>query len=528
MASAPYDLVILGGGIVGAGVARDAAARGLRVVLVEKDDFASGTSSRSSKLIHGGLRYLEHGHLRLVRESTAERNLLLRLAPHLVRPMPFLLPVYDDARVGLTALDVGLWIYEGLDWFRGGRLHRTYRRKKALALEPVLTPEGLRGAVTYLDAATDDARLVLEVILAAVAFGAEVRSHTRAEALLEDASGRVSGVRVVAEDGTREELAARCVISTLGPWTDELLGGGETRIRRTKGIHIVVDRARLPVQHAVTLPTPDNRVIFAIPWDRRTYIGTTDTDYEGPSDDVAADAADVKYLLELSGRYFSAAGLTERDVLATWAGLRPLVAAAPDAPPGAVSREHRIWVAKPGLVVAVGGKLTTFRRMAEEIADVAADELGPGVKPSSTKGLPLPGAASLSVRGRRGLETTAAQLVADHGLDDDVAGHLVRTYGERSRGVLDVAKELVAPIDPELPFLWAEVDHAVRHELARTVADVFFRRVPLALHGRDQGLGAAPRAAAIAGGILGWDEARRKAEVAAFEAEVAKTRRWRT
>ncbi|MFH0903547.1 MAG: glycerol-3-phosphate dehydrogenase/oxidase, partial [Pseudomonadota bacterium] len=379
--SEQLDLVVCGGGITGAGIARDAALRGLHVALLEKGDFASGTSSRSSKLIHGGLRYLQHGHLRLVFESTAERALLAKLAPHLVRPLPFLIPTYRNSKPGFLTLDSGLWLYDALAVFRAPRLHRTYRAGRVRILEPTLASSEITGGLEYCDCTTDDARLVLENILHARELGAVVRSHTRLTGVSRDGHGRIVTVHARSEiDGEELELHTRLLIVAAGPWTDEVLAvigthtdGASTRrplLRPTKGIHIVLERERLPLSRALTLFTDDARVVFCLPWNGRIVVGTTDTDYAGSPDSVAADATDVRYLCDQVNKHVSLdQPIDPVDVLATWAGIRPLIA--PLSTPAAVRtsevpREHAVMALEPGLLAIAGGKLTTYRRMACE------------------------------------------------------------------------------------------------------------------------------------------------------------------
>jgi glycerol-3-phosphate dehydrogenase len=313
-----YDLLVIGGGITGAGIARDAALRGMKVALFEKGDYASGTSSKSSKLIHGGLRYLEHGEIGLVFESVSERRVQTRLAPHLVRPLPFLIPIYKGVRPGLEIMNVGLWIYDSLALFRAPRLHKTFRgAKAALAIEPHLRPDGLRGALEYYDCATDDARLVLENALDAKALGADLHTYTEVTAFERAANGRITGVRVRDRLHDRtSQVSGRAVVLAAGAWTDDMIRRFEIPmdrplLRRTKGVHIVVPRERLPLQRAITLISPvDGRVMFAIPWRGRSVLGTTDTDFTGSADEVAADADDVRYLCESGNGYFPGANLT--------------------------------------------------------------------------------------------------------------------------------------------------------------------------------------------------------------------------
>ncbi|WP_428267201.1 FAD-dependent oxidoreductase [Haliangium sp.] len=543
----PLDLIVIGGGITGAGVARDAALRGLRVALFDKGDFASGTSSKSSKLIHGGLRYLEHGQLGLVFESVRERAVQLRVAPHLVTPLSFLIPVYRGARHGLEKLNLGLWLYDTLALFRTPKLHKTYRGAGAADLEPGLRRDELRGIIEYADCMTDDARLVLENVLDACALGATCSSYHEVIGLERDPRGRVCGVRVRDLHRDQERLVAtRAVIVAAGPWTDALagrlgVGVGERRILRpTKGVHAVFPAERLPISHAVSIVSPiDGRVMFAMPWRGRVYLGTTDTDFDGSVDEVHADAADVRYLCDSVNHYFPAADLRPEQVIATWAGLRPLVDDGGAHTASAVSREHELIVRDDGIVIVAGGKLTTYRRMAEQVVRAALGWLfehepeamaGRDVDADGTKKRPLPGAEGLSGPGLDGVDALAAEL-AGHGIEPASAAHLARVYGSRARLVLERIEadpDLGAPMQADLPHLWAEVAVAVEHDLARTLEDVLARRIPLLLIGRDQGLDVVDRVADIMAATLGWSGEHRGRQVAAYRAAVADSRRFRT
>jgi glycerol-3-phosphate dehydrogenase len=538
-----YDIVVIGGGITGTGIARDAALRGLKVALFEKGDYASGTSSKSSKLVHGGLRYLEHGEIGLVFESVSERRVQTRVAPHLVRPLPFLIPIYKGAKPGLEMMNFGLWIYDSLALFRAPRLHKTFRgTRAALEVEPALRAEGLRGALEYYDCNTDDARLVLENALDARTLGADCHTYTEVTRFARRDDGRITGVAVRDRlTGEVRTVSSRVVILAAGAWTDEMIARFELPIerpllRRTKGVHVVVPRERLPLARAITLISPvDHRVMFAIPWRERTVLGTTDTDFEGTADDVAADAADVRYLCDSANGVFPAAQLEPKDVISTWAGLRPLIAAPPNVDESDVSREHEIFTRSDGLVIIAGGKLTTYRRMARQAVNETLklfDQLGEAVTVTrvSTKGRPLPGADGLTQTDLEGVAAIGRQLMTDYQLDVDTATHLCGVYG--TRAPLLAARIAEAPalgerLDRELPYVWAEVEFAARHDLARTVEDVLARRVPLLLVSRDQGLGVSERVADMLGPLLGWSPAQRTQMLDEFRAEVALSRRWR-
>ncbi|RME21489.1 MAG: glycerol-3-phosphate dehydrogenase [Deltaproteobacteria bacterium] len=538
----PYDLLIIGGGITGSGAARDAARRGLRVALVEMNDLAFGTSSRSSKLVHGGLRYLEQGEFSLVFEAVTERRILMEIAPHLVNPLSFVFPVFKHSRRGVFTVNVGMWLYDGLSLFRSPKIHRNLSRKQVIQELPMLKQEGLRGAPLFYDCATDDARLTLESALDATRHGATVATWCKVLGFVRDGDGRIIGARVHDEQARRElEVRAHAVINATGPWSDRtrsLAGSGAApRLRPTKGVHVVVDYERLPVQHAVVCFHPrDGRVLFAIPWGDRTYIGTTDTDYTDDPGEVCADRADVRYLIEASNDYFPAAALTEDDIIATWAGVRPLISEEGAAGESSVSREHDIRVDPDGLITIAGGKLTTYRKMAEEVVDKALGMLmvtGHGrtdLREARTATEPLPGAVGWPEDDDH--EAVARQVLdaADRRIGPDTARLLADTYGMRG---LDVAARVAADpllgarLVPDRPEILAQVDFAVTEELAETVRDVLIRRTQLFFRDHDQGLGASDAVAERMAELLGWSEDRMTREVLAYQAEVARSRRWR-
>jgi glycerol-3-phosphate dehydrogenase len=537
--SAPLDVLVIGGGVTGAGIARDAAYRGLSVGLAEMEDLAFGTSSRSSKLVHGGLRYLEQYQFGLVFEALSERHVLQTIAPHLVRPLGFLFPVYAGQRQKLWLIQAGMWLYDGLSMFRAP--HRSLAPPKVAEVEPTLTLERLRGAPLYWDCATDDARLTLETAVDAARSGAAVATYCRVEELLHGADGRVCGARVHDRlGGRRFDVHARAVVNATGPWTDRVLamgsGTASSVLRPTKGVHLVVDHAKLPVQHAVVCFHPeDGRVLFAIPWGDRTYVGTTDTDETGDPGAVRATAEDVDYLIDASNAYFPAHPLRRQDILSTWAGVRPLMA-----PQGrgegvaesSVSREHQILTSDDGLITIAGGKLTTYRRMAAECVDTALAQLARRGTPVAAKArgetakAPLPGAEAWP---EGGLEAVVAQVREAAPLPEATATLLARTYGTRAVEVAARAAEspaLAAPIVRGRPEILAQVDHAVEEEMAACLADVFVRRTQLFFRDRDQALGAEAARARMAE-LLGWDAEERARQAEAYRREVAHSRAWR-
>ena len=521
LADESFDVLVVGGGITGAGIARDAALRGLRTALVERDDFASGTSSRSSRLVHGGVRYLEHGHLHLVFESSRERRTLLRIAPHLVRPLRFTWPVYRGARVPLWKLSLGLFMYDALAVFRNVQNHRRLGVADVTGQEPALRREQLVGGAEYYDAATDDARLTLANVLAAEELGAVVMNHTAVVRLARD-GGQLVGA-VVREDGREEEttVRAKVVVNATGPWTDTLraMDGGETRqaVRATKGVHIAVPRERLATHGALTLLSPvDGRVMFAIPSMATTIIGTTDTPTDERPDTVRASREDIDYLLAAANSFFPSARLTPTDVIAAWAGIRPLVASGFTRDPASASREHRIDTSAQGLVSVSGGKLTTYRAMAAEVVDAVERSIGRAPSRSRTHLTPLPGGDIRSLDEVR----RAAELEIG---DAAVARRLVEAYGTRWRDVAALTSAepaLARRMVKELPYLLAEVVYAVEREMAVTLADVLVRRLHVAFEVADHGRSAARVATAILAGRLGWDNARARIELTRYDAEV--------
>jgi len=530
MSTEAVDLLILGGGITGAGIARDAALRGIRTALVDKGDFGSATSSRSSRLIHGGLRYLEHGNFHLVFEASHERRVLLRIAPHLVRPLPFLFPVYRGARVPAWRLELGMWLYDVLAAFRNVHLHRWLGRTRVSRLEPRLRTKGLRGASLYYDAQADDVRLVLATMRSAAQAGALVANYAEATSLLKS-DGHVRGATIQDTlSGRAYTVRALVVVNATGPWVDSMRRRDDPHaqplLRLTKGAHVAVPRARIGHTHAVTLTSPiDGRVMFVLPWGDLSYIGTTDTDEAVSPHEVRASGSDVVYLLRSVNALFPEARLAPRDVISTWAGLRPLLAPARARSAAQVSREHRVVEGSSGLVTIAGGKLTTYRRMARDVVDLVAKRLHqldgrPLPRRAPTDRLPLPGGESAD------LEVLVESLRARE-VPDAQAQHLVRFYGSESAAVLNLVdrdRSLGEPIIAGRPEVWAEVVHAVEREMATRLADVLIRRLHLFYEDPAHGSTVSTAVAARLADLLGWDKARREEEVTDYTAEVKRAR----
>lgn len=517
LATGVFDIAIVGGGITGAGVAREAALRGLRVALVEREDFASGTSSRSSRLVHGGVRYLEHGHLRLVFEASRERRILLRIAPHLVRPLAFTWPVYTGARISRLKLGLGLGLYDLLATFRNVESHERLSRTELLADEPALRSEGLEGGATYWDAAADDARLTLVNVLAAMESGAVALNHAEVTGIV-TAGGRAGGVEVVdALGGTRFTIRARHIVNATGPWSDavhQLESPTHTAsVAGSKGAHIAVPHQRIRNRNAITMIHPDDgRVLFTLPAGDNTIIGTTETPTVPGTSGVRASREDVQYLISAANHYFPGAGLRNDDVVAAWAGIRPLARQLARGDVGSASREHTIERGPGGVVHVTGGKLTTYREMAEQVVSSIVGRRGR--HQPDTAGLPLPG-------GEESLEDVLSGMspaVADH----DVRHRLAR-YGTRWRAVWDSAGHEVTlreRIVPGVPLTAVECTWAVSHELAVTLGDVLIRRTHVAFDQPDQGRALAPMVAEIIAPLLDWDAGAIRSAIGAYESEI--------
>jgi len=529
------DLVVIGGGITGAGIVRDAARRGLRAVLFEQNDIAYGTSSRSSKLIHGGLRYLETYEFSLVFESVSERRVVMDLAPHLVNPLAFLFPIYQGSQKSLRLINAGMWLYDGLALFRSPKRHRTLNPSEVAEEEPLLRQDGLQGAPLYYDCSTDDARLTLETVIDATQNGAVVVNWARVDALVKDDKGRVSGVVVKnARDGGLREVKAATVINATGPWTDEVLAMSGPRkgkmLRPTKGIHIVVEKEKLPVEHAVVLFHPeDKRLLFALPWGERTYVGGEE----------AATLEEVDYLIAAANDFFPTTPIAREDVISTWAGLRPLIAPEPEMGEMAesqVSREHQIVIGEDGLITIAGGKLTTYRKMAKECVDVAVnllkltEKLPDDIHSGQTFKFPLPGAVGWPEDDDH--ERVAEELTAacECDLSAQLSRHLIDTYGMRAvelAKLCAVTPSLLDPIVPGRVEIMAQVDFGVQEELAASVSDVMIRRTQIFFRDLDQGLGSVEKVATRMAHLIGWSDEEKQKSVADYEAQVALSRRWK-
>jgi glycerol-3-phosphate dehydrogenase len=524
LASQTFDVVVIGGGVVGTGCALDAAARGLDVALVEARDLGSGTSSRSTKLIHGGLRYLEQQEFGLVREALKERSLLLNvLAPHLVRPVSFLYPLthrgWERAYVG-----AGMLLYDGLGGFKGLRHHRHLTRRQALRLAPGIRRDALVGAVQYWDAQLDDARHTMEIARTAAHYGATVVSNAEVVALLRE-GGRATGVRVRdMTSGDELDVTAREVVNATGVWTDDVQGlvgeRGKFRVRASKGVHLVVPRDRVQLDTGVILRTQTS-VLFLIPWGRHWLLGTTDTDWRLDKFHPAATRADIDYVLERANAVL-AVPLRHDDVEGVFAGLRPLLEGESEEA-SRLSREHTVAAPVPGLVAVAGGKYTTYRIMAKDAIDAVVRGLGQSVPESPTEHVPLLGAV-----GYQALWNRRRQLAASSGLHLVRIEHLLGRYGVLTEELLmeiERRPELARVLPGTDDHLEVEVWYAAAAEGALHLDDVLARRTRLSIQTFDRGLAAAEPAARIMAEVLGWDEDRIAEEVALYRGRVDAERR---
>ncbi len=474
-----FDLLVIGGGINGAGIARDASQRGLKVALVEKDDFASGTSGKTTKLIHGGIRYLEQLNFHLVRESLKERSIILNLAPHLVRPLQFIIPVYKNDPRPLNLIKVGTALYDFLAGRAKIRPHRILKSEQILNMESALKKEGLIGGALYFDAQVDDVRFCLENIMSAAEYGAAVANRCGVIGFIKD-SGAVKGVKVYDSIAHETfEVKARVLVNATGPWTNYILKLEDPTapplIRPTKGIHIIYPK--LMKDNAVVLSAHrDKRIFFIIPWRQMSLIGTTDTDYAGLPDDVSTDEEDIEYLLGEASRALPKIKFNSTDIIATYAALRPLIKEEGKAA-WQVSRDHIIVESESGLTSVAGGKYTTYRLLSEQVVDRVVRRLFPTkFERCKTDETPLPGATS-------SLPATL-ELALKYDIDENIVENLIGMCGSRAKDVLDLTKKelrLKERICPHHLHIKAQVRYAIEDEMALTLRDIQMRRLQTTL-----------------------------------------------
>lgn len=531
MQSQEFDLVIIGGGISGAGVARDAASRGMKVALVEASDFASGTSSRSSKLIHGGIRYLENYEFGLVFEALNERRILFEMAPHLVHPLRFMLPVYKESRVGMFLLGMGMWLYDALSLFEAPQMHERLSAKKTLARMPSIDAKNLLGSYVYSDAYMDDDRLVIESLRSAESLGAVCISY--AECTGADQQDDVIQAIHVKDKVTGSEfkIKGKQFIGTVGPWTDflgqSLNAHWKMKMRPSKGVHLTFSRSRINLSSAVVMISDDEkRIVFGIPRNEMVIIGTTDTDFKLNPGEVKTEAEDVKYLLHIANTYFPGASLTESDILASYSGIRPLVDDGSETE-SKTSREHEIFDSGKNLSFLTGGKYTTYRAMASEAVEhilekLSIEKANQYSKAQTTQALnPLADSASIE-KSRRALP----DLVRQFALSAEVIAPLVDRHGAEAVEIL-LAYRWDLKLTGE-DMLWAlEAHHAIDKTMCFHLIDFFLRRAPLFLSRADHGIAFLDTIGSVFAEKLGWDENTLDAEKNSINAHIQFEMGWR-
>lgn len=521
--SEEFDLAIIGGGINGAGVARDATSRGMKVALIEAADFAEGTSSRSSKLIHGGIRYLENLEFHLVFEALSERQILFEIAPHLVHPLRFFLPLFRGGRVGMTKMGLGMWLYDALSLFDAPEMHQRRDPQETLLEMPFLRSQDLLGSYSYYDAYMDDDRLVLESLRSAVAQGAVCTNFVKATgARMEE--GKIQALQCQSEKDSFE-IKAKHFVSTVGPWTDELgktlFKSWQPILRPTKGIHLTFSRKRFPLPDAVVMAA-ESRIVFGIPRHEMVIVGTTDTNFSGDPRQVHSTADEVRYLIEVTRRYFPGVGLEEKDILASYSGVRPLVndGAATE---GKTSREHLILRDPHNVTFMAGGKYTTYRLMAQQCVDKVLENFSTGERirfQRSTTKKPLNPLVTTEAMERelRHLDKHAQE----YGIPTKVWRQLVERHGSE-------AHELAMRSCPENEQeLWlAEAEFAIHHTMCLNLRDFFLRRSPLFLARADHGWDLIPSITQVFAQELGWSSAQQESQIEALQQHLQKEMSWR-
>lgn len=531
MQTEQFDILVIGGGITGAGVVRDAALRGYRTALIEKDDFAAGTSSKSSKLIHGGIRYLQQMEFSLVREALLERKTLMDIAPHLVHPIEVLFPVYKGSPVPGWMVKIGMLLYDGLSFTKRIGLHKLVPLEKNEEPEPALLKKGLNKLFMYWDSRADDTRLVMATIQSAVQSSAVAANYIKAVDVLYE-KGRVTGIKARDEvSGNEFEIRAHLIVNATGPWSDPvrkaLLKDQKQRLRTTKGIHIIVRRKDLDIKRAMILTTiQDNRPVFVIPWRKFVILGTTDTYFDGDPDWVEIGGDDVQYLLETYNHYFPRARLTKEKVLSAYSGLRPLTIEEGKSA-GQISREYQIFEGPDNFFNIIGGKLTTYRTMAQELVDRLGNVLdeSSGIlarnSQCTTDKMPLYGG---DIENYEHFVTEwMRRLVKENKFDEDVAQNLIESYGSNLPEVLTILGDEDRgreKIISDLPYLWGEINYCCEHEMTIALDDFLMRRTHLFSLDPKQAWRVHLAVADKMGGILGWAEKEKEEQIKRYKLKV--------
>lgn len=529
-----FDLLVIGGGITGAGIALDAASRGMRTGLIEMHDFASGTSGRSTKLIHGGLRYLKQLEFRLVAEIGKEREIVHRIAPHLTKPEHMLLPLYKGGSLGKFSGQIGMSVYEWLAGVKKKEWHKMLSVSQTLELEPLLPEKDLLGGILFYEYRTDDARLTLDVMKEAISRGAIAMNYVKAKSFLRSDS-KLSGL--IAEDqlsGQCCELHAACIVNATGPWVD-LLGEADAaglphKLHLTKGVHLVVDGKRMPVNQSLYFDTFDKRMIFVIPREGKTYIGTTDTFYSGDIAHPLVEAADAEYLLKCINTFFPDLHLQETDIESAWAGLRPLIRK-PGKGPSEVSRKDELFESASGLITIAGGKLTGYRKMAQRVVDRVEGKLETqnGAKRPGcfTDRIPLSGGKFKDLKDYQHFARILGTNYAELALDPDTLEILVNRYGSNTSALLDLMELLKQKEEHRLPLvLRAELRFAIEEEMCCKLSDFLIRRTSMAYFHADEVQKWKLALLDYMTGVLEWGEARKVEELKELELALEELRVW--
>lgn len=531
MAHDEFDLVIIGGGITGAGVARDAASRGLKVALVEARDFAVGTSSRSSKLIHGGIRYLEQKEFALVFEALSERQHLFDIAPHLVHPLRFLIPLYKGGRVGMRLMGLGMWLYDVLSLWEAPELHAKLDTQEVKNSFPFLNDRNLLGAYAYSDAYMDDDRLVFETMRSAAGFGAVTANYVKAVGV-EWRGDQVSAV--VAEDQLSQKkfsVKARHVVSTVGPWTDlvavDLLKSWKKILRPSKGVHLTFQRERLPLNEAIVMAA-EERIVFGIPRHDMVIVGTTDTDFPQDPSQVRATEEDIRYLLGVTDRYFPGACITEKDIVSVYAGVRPLVDDHSQTE-SKTSREHLIYVDPRNITFVAGGKYTTYRRMAEQTVEVVLKKWDLSDRARLSKNQTLsPLNPSVTVGLLESAKKAVARWSKDFSVSENVVAQLAERHGMEAHEILlRYLPELIGHESQDELFYGLEALHAIDKTMCLNLTDFVFRRTHLFLAEKDHGEKFWHFISHVMATRLGWNDQQRLDQINALQKQILFELKWR-
>jgi glycerol-3-phosphate dehydrogenase len=516
------DLIVIGGGITGAGILRDAANRDLKVLMLEKGDFASGTSSWSSKLVHGGLRYIAQYHFGLTRESCLERDLLVKHNPNLVRPLSSLFPAYKGSKEPLWKVRLGLGLYSALSNFRKTSRFDTLNKRQTLENCPDLNADNLQGSGHYYDAQVDDARLVLETIKNARDMGAEAVNYAKVCNINHTDKGKIKSVTVSDSiTGKEYKIRASVIINSTGPHVEKVRSLDHQiehpEIRPAKGVHLVIPSDRIQSKSFVSFKSDDNRHLFYIPWGDVALLGTTDT-FSKEIDNPTVSQKDVDYILAATNKAFPNAQLTEKDICSVYAGVRPLVQSDEEkTPSNAISREHKVWIDPSGLISVSGGKLTTFRQMGKEVNDIAIKQL-----PKKTrKNLKKSNTKHLSLRNDK-IDTAILKSTLSNkfNLNAKVVEHLIQNYGDSSIKLMEEAKPEERGAISTSMFTYAEIPWVINHESATNLTDILERRMRMAIFSKDQGLTEINKIASIAAKAAGWDHKRKEQEIKSYKERI--------